>query len=222
MAFLNFFEIISRGGWVMYPLLACSILSLTVIIYRLLWGPKAQQAAPNALRTRIISLLLDGQEQQALIVAEQSPSMAGRIFAELLAHSHESREELWQRAEIRGRALNVELDRFLAILSTVATVAPLLGLLGTVFGMIETFSVLHMEGIGNATALSGGISAALLTTAFGLVVAIPSTIFYRYFLARTEEISDTLEIWSAEVCHALSVRSSSDQKRSNDSAATIR
>lgn len=205
----------------MYPLLACSVLSLTVIIYRLFWGPKAHQAAPAELRTRIISLLLDGQEQQALIVAEQSPSMAGRIFAELLSHSHESRDELWQRAEIRGRALNVELDRFLAVLSTVATVAPLLGLLGTVFGMIETFSVLHMDGIGNATALSGGISAALLTTAFGLVVAIPSTIFYRYFLARAEEISDTLEIWSAEVCHALSVRTSNSLKKSNTSAGTI-
>lgn len=194
------FSIIQAAGWPIWPLVACSILALALVIERFL-SLKTEKIAPPKLLDE--TLLISRQSVPALdIVAQlEQNSALGEVLASgfraLHANPRCSEEDLRASMEASGRAVAHRLERYLSALATIASAAPLLGLLGTVIGMIEIFGSQTPSGGapgGNPAQLAHGISVALYNTAFGLIVAIPSLIFWRYFRARVDAYLLTLEL----------------------------
>ncbi len=173
-------ELFKAGGWIMWPLILCSILSITIVVERFL-VLQTKRISPPELVTQIWQWLKFNQVDKKRIKDLQENSQLGRILAAGLVNRDASRDITRESIEDVGRHVTVVLERNLTTLGTIAAIAPLLGLLGTVIGMIKVFAVITTEGVGNPETLAGGISEALLTTAAGLLVAIPSIIFYRYF-----------------------------------------
>jgi biopolymer transport protein ExbB len=197
------FEIVKAGGWLMVPIIICSIVALAIIGERL-WALQRKRVIPKHLVAQIWQWHSMGQlgEEQINTVRKSSP--LGRVLAAGLVNMSHSREIMKDSIEEIGRHEVHELERYLNSLGTIASITPLLGLLGTVIGMIKVFTVITAEGVGNPTVLSGGISEALITTAAGLSVAIPSVMFYRYFRGRVEELVVFMEaeaIKLVEVIH---------------------
>lgn len=178
------------GGWLMYPLLGCSIIAFAIIVERM-WVLRPRKIIPPDLVQLILKKLAtrDGPTLKLMELASQSP--LGLILSRGLQHTEQGISIMRTRMEDQGRQVVAELERYTSTLGTIAAAAPLLGLLGTVLGMIEIFSVLG--GSHDPEALAGGIAKALLTTAFGLFVAIPSLMFHRYFRRRIDELSLKLE-----------------------------
>lgn len=194
------FSIIQAAGWPIWPLIACSILALALIIERFL-SLKTEKITPPKLLDE--TLLISRQTVPALdIVAQlEKNSALGEVLASgfraLHANPRCSEEDLRASMEASGRAVAHRLERYLSALATIASAAPLLGLLGTVIGMIEIFGSQTPTGGapgGNPAQLAHGISVALYNTAFGLIVAIPALIFWRYFRARVDAYLLTLEL----------------------------
>ena len=185
-------ELIKAGGWLMAPILACSLVATTIIIERLLALRRARVLPAQLLATLDRWLELGTVDAQAV---ETLPlhSPLGRIVAAGLATRGRGREMLRERVEDTGRHVAHELERFLNALGTIAAISPLLGLLGTVSGMIKIFQIVSVQGNSNFSLLSVGIAEALVTTAAGLTVAIPSLLFYRYFQARVDELVVRME-----------------------------
>lgn len=185
-------ELMKSGGLLMWPLLLCSIISLAIIAERF-WSLQSKRIAPRNLVTQVWqwqkSGELDAERMQLLRVG----SPLGRILAAGLMNMRHDREVMKESIEEVGRHVVHELERFLNTLGTIASISPLLGLLGTVIGMIKVFAVITTQGVGNPSVLAEGISEALLTTAAGLTVAIPSLMFYRYFQGKVDELVVTME-----------------------------
>ncbi len=179
-------ELIQAGGWVMLAIILCSIVALGIIIERF-WSLRASRVAPRHLLAQVWNWVKNNQLNKDNLKSLKESSPLGEILAMGLVNHHYGRETMKESIEETGRKVVIELEKFLNTLGTVAHIAPLLGLLGTVLGMIKVFTVITMQGVGNAGALAGGISEALLTTAAGLSVAIPALIFHRYFERRIEE-----------------------------------
>ncbi len=171
----------------MIPIIACSILALAIVLERF-WSLQRRRIIPAALVVQIWQWIqagkLDGQRIQAL----RSSSPLGRVLAAGLINRHHPREIMKESIEESGRQVAHQLERFLNTLGTIAVITPLLGLLGTVVGMIQVFAVITDIGVGNPGELAGGISQALITTAAGISVAIPALIFHRYFRGRVDEL----------------------------------
>ena len=187
------FELIQAGGWLMAPILVCSLVAATIIIERLLALRRARVLPAQLLATLDRWLergAVDAREVAALPLPR---SPLGRIVAAGLASRGRGREILRERVEDTGRHVVHELERFLNALGTIAAIGPLLGLLGTVAGMIKIFRVVSVQGNSNFGLLSVGIAEALVTTAAGLTVAIPSLLFYRYFQGRVDELVTRME-----------------------------
>lgn len=181
------FELIQAGGWVMWPIVLCSIVALAIIGERL-WSLRRSYVCPPNLLPQA-SRWLDGNEldEGRLQLLRQS-SPLGRILAAGLVNRHHDRDIIKEAIEDAGRRVVPDLERYLRTLGTVAAISPFLGLLGTVLGMIQMFSGIGAHGIGDPTMVAQGIAKALITTAAGLVVAIPSIMFYRYFRGRVDEL----------------------------------
>jgi biopolymer transport protein ExbB len=197
------FEIVKSGGWLMAPIILCSIVALAIIGERL-WALQRRRVIPKHLVAQIWQWHSMGQLGEEQINSIKKSSPLGRVLAAGLANLQLSREVMKESIEEIGRHEVHELERYLNTLGTIASITPLLGLLGTVIGMIKVFTVITTEGVGNATVLSGGISEALITTAAGLSVAIPSLMFYRYLRGRIEELVVFMEaeaIKLVEVIH---------------------
>ena len=181
------FELLKAGGILMVPILACSILALAIILERF-WTLRPSRVTPqhtiNELWRWIKKKELNGRKLKAL----QGSSPLGRILAGGLINAKHGREIMKESIEHEASQVIHELERFLNPLGTVATITPLLGLLGTVIGMIKVFAEIQLAGVGDAGNLAGGISEALITTAAGLSVAIPALICHRYFLRRVDEL----------------------------------
>lgn len=186
------FDLMYAGGWLMVPILACSILATAVVIERA-WMLRRARIMPPNLVARIWAWHRDGELDEARIAAIRAGSPLGRLLAAGLINRNHSREIMKEAIEETGRQVVAELERFLSMLGTIASVAPLLGLLGTVLGMIDVFAVIMEGGVGNAPMLAGGISKALITTAAGLSVAIPALLFHRYFDNRVARITLDME-----------------------------
>lgn len=174
------FEIVKSGGWLMAPIILCSIVSLAIIGERF-WTLQRKRIIPKHLVAQIWHMHSKGKLTGEQIAAVRNSSPLGRVLAAGLSNVNSSREVMKESIEETGRHVVHELERYMNTLGTIAAVTPLLGLLGTVFGMIDVFSVISTQGVGNPAVLSGGISVALITTAAGLVVAIPSLMAHRYF-----------------------------------------
>ncbi|HDY86167.1 hypothetical protein LCGC14_0740760 [marine sediment metagenome] len=185
-------EIIESGGWLMIPLFACSIIAIAIIAERF-WSLQTKRIAPPELMTQIWQWLRFKQVDDNRIKTLQANSPLGRILAAGLINRNHSREITRESIEDIGRHVTLSLERNLNTLGTIAAISPLLGLLGTVFGMIKVFTVITTEGVGNPETLASGISVALITTATGLIVAIPSLIFYRYFRGKISSLVVDME-----------------------------
>lgn len=180
------FEIIKAGGWVMLPIILCSIVAFAIIAERFWSLQKKHVIPPNLVADVWVSFNDKSFDEAALVHLKQSSSL-GRMLAAGLVNLQHDREIMKEAIEETGRHVVHELERFLNTLGTIASISPLLGLLGTVIGMIKVFSTITTAGVGDAGLLAGGISEALITTAAGLTVAIPSLMFYRYFRGVVEE-----------------------------------
>ncbi len=185
-------EILRAGGPFMWPIILSSIIAAGIVAERL-WTLQQKRVMPPDLTRRIWALIEAGQVSDKVITALEANSPLGKLLATGLANRHRSREVLMERIEDTGRHVAYDLDRFLNTLGTIAGVAPLLGLLGTVTGIIRAFSAIHEGGLGDPRLLSGGISEALICTAAGLCVAIPSYVAFRYLRGKVEGIVVRIE-----------------------------
>lgn len=185
-------ELIKAGGWVMWPILLCSVIALAIIIERF-WSLQRKRIAPRNLVNQVWQWSRNGQLDSKKLQELHKSSPLGRILAAGLLNRRHEREVMKESIEDVGRHVAHELDRFLNTLGTIASISPLLGLLGTVLGMIKVFAVITTEGVGDASILASGIAEALVTTAAGLMVAIPALLFYRYFRGRVDELVVTME-----------------------------
>jgi biopolymer transport protein ExbB len=187
------FEIIKSGGWMMWPLMICSIGAMAIVAERF-WTLRKSRIIPDELVVQVWKLHKDNKLDDVTLRRLKTSSPLGRIIASGVSNSKHGREMMKESIEDVGRQVTHDLERFLDALGLIAEVSPLLGLLGTVFGMIEIFSQLMQHGAGDPTVLAGGISVALITTATGLAVAIPSLIFHRYFLRLVDEYVISMEM----------------------------
>lgn len=185
-------EFFRAGGWIMFPLFICVIIASAIIAERF-WSLQTKRISPPELITQIWQWLRYNQVDDNRIQAMRNNSPLGQILAAGLVNRECSREITREGIEDVGRHVTVELERNLNTLGTIAAIAPLMGLLGTVIGMIKVFAVITTEGVGNPETLAGGISEALITTATGLVIAIPSLIFYRYFRGKISTLVVDME-----------------------------
>jgi biopolymer transport protein ExbB len=174
------FEIIKNGGWMMLPIMSCSVLALAIIVERF-WSLQKRKIIPPDLVAQVWRLARENKLDDITIRRLKASSALGFVLATGLANRRHGREVMKECIEESGRLMAHELERFLSTLGTIAAITPLLGLLGTVFGMIDIFSSLMQHGAGDPSVLAGGISVALITTAAGLTIAIPSLVFHRFF-----------------------------------------
>jgi biopolymer transport protein ExbB len=185
-------EIVQAGGTLMWPIMLCSVVSAAIILERL-WTLQDRRVLPPDLMQKVWKLVETHQINDKVIAALEQNSPLGRLLAAGLLNRHRPREVLMERLEDTGRHTVHELERFLNTLGTIAGVSPLLGLLGTVTGIIKAFNAINAGGAGDPRMLSGGIAEALVATAAGLCVAIPSLIAYRYLRGRVERIVIEME-----------------------------
>jgi biopolymer transport protein ExbB len=183
---INVFDLIKSGGWLMLPIILCSIAAMAIISERF-WSLRKNKILPPELVPQVWKLSREDKLDSVALRSLKISSPLGAILAAGLANSHHGREMMRISIEEVGRQVVHELERFLNTLGTIASITPLLGLLGTVVGMIKVFSAIMMHGVGDPAVLAGGISEALITTAAGLTVAIPSLIFHRYFERLVDE-----------------------------------
>ena len=186
------FELVQAGGWLMGPIILCSVIAMAIIVDRL-WAYRKRKVLPSNLVAQIWQLHQNKQLTPAHIVTVRKQSELGRILAAGLMNRSHSREVMKEAIEDEGRQVVHELERYLNTLGTIANISPLLGLLGTVIGMIKVFTAITSSGVGNPTVLAGGISEALITTAAGLSVAIPAVIFHRYLSGKVDRIVVQME-----------------------------
>jgi biopolymer transport protein ExbB len=181
------FELIKAGGWVMWPIILCSVAALAIIGERL-WSLQKKYVAPPNLLAQVQQLLARNELEPSHLVALRDSSPLGRILAAGLVNRDHDREIVKEAVENTGRHVVPELERYLRSLGTIAAISPFLGLFGTVIGMIQMFSGIGQHGVGDPSIVAAGISTALITTAGGLAVAIPSLMFYRYFRGRVNQL----------------------------------
>lgn len=185
-------ELIKAGGLVMWPLLLCSVLAVAIIGERLMSLQK-RKVAPTAAVAAAREWVTRGDISPEQLRTLEQGSPLGQILAIGLMNRRYPRAVVREAIEDAGRHAGAELDRYLDALGTIAAIAPFLGLLGTVMGMIHMFSGLGQSGAGNPAILARGIAQALTTTATGLGIAIPSLIFYRYFRSRVNSLLVDME-----------------------------
>ncbi|MEJ2142464.1 MAG: MotA/TolQ/ExbB proton channel family protein [Gammaproteobacteria bacterium] len=181
------FEMVQAGGLIMLPILLCSVLALAIVIERF-WSLQSKKVNPPHLVSQVWQWHKSDDLSDEHIQSLGNSSPLGKILAVGLVNRQHPRDIMKESIEEAGRQIVLELERFLNTLGTIASITPLLGLLGTVIGMIKVFAAITTHGVGNPAVLAGGISEALITTAAGLSVAIPSLIFYRYFRGKVDEL----------------------------------
>ncbi|HIN19184.1 MAG TPA: MotA/TolQ/ExbB proton channel family protein [Gammaproteobacteria bacterium] len=186
------FELIRSGGWLMWPIVVCSVLALAIIVERC-WSLRRSVVAPRDLMSQIQGMTLGDRLTNEQIDSVRETSALGRILAAGLSRQTQQAFLVKDAIEEAGGHVVHELERYLNALGTIAATTPLLGLLGTVIGMIKVFSAITAVGVGDPQVLAGGISEALITTAAGLSVGIPSLMFHRYFLGKVNELTIAME-----------------------------
>lgn len=201
-------ELVTAGGWLMVIIVACSVFAIAICIERFYVLNKRRIAPPHLLAS-VWKQLKGGEMDAGKLRALKEASPLGRILAAGLGNAHHGRDVMKESIEEAASHVVHELERYLNTLGTIAAIAPLLGLLGTVVGMIRVFAEIMAQGTGNASALAGGISEALITTAAGLCVAIPALVMHRYFNGRIDAIVVELEQQTIKLVDALHTREQS-------------
>nr|WP_298725629.1 MotA/TolQ/ExbB proton channel family protein [uncultured Steroidobacter sp.] len=190
------------GGIMMGPIILASIVTAAIFLERL-WTLQTKRVLPAELTEKVWLWVEQGQIQDKHIAALQQNSPLGKILAAGLANRNRDRGVIREAIEDTGRHVVHELDRFIGTLGTIASLSPLMGLLGTVFGMIRTFNAITTAGIGNPASLAGGIAEALITTAAGLTVAIPALLAYKYLRGRVQTLVVQMEKEAIKLVEAL-------------------
>ncbi|MBI5920614.1 MAG: MotA/TolQ/ExbB proton channel family protein [Betaproteobacteria bacterium] len=185
------FSIIQAAGWPIYPLLLASIIAVALIIERAT-ALRRSKIVPAGLLASVAGDYRQGGVSEQMLQRLERHSPLGRVFAAALRNLKSSREVMREAVEEAGRGAAHEMSRFLTSLGTIASISPLMGLFGTVVGMIEIFGSPTASG-NNPQALAHGISVALYNTGFGLIIAIPSMIFYRHFRALVDGLAIEME-----------------------------
>lgn len=204
------FEIVKAGGPVMVPIILASIVAAAIFLERL-WTLQQKRVLPAELTEKVWKWVEQRQIQDKHIAALQQNSPLGKILAAGLANRHRERAIIKEAIEDAGRHVVHELDRFIGALGTIASVSPLLGLLGTVVGMIKTFNAIETQGVGDPAALGGGIAQALITTAAGLTVAIPALLGYKYLRGRVENLVVQMEKESIKLVQAMEAQQTTEE-----------
>lgn len=192
-----------KGGWVTIAILICSILSLAIFFERL-WSMRQKYVLPEDFFTRLIDLITEGKTDEALAISKENKSSIANIAVAALSHIDSPNLEKY--IETQGKNEVAELEKNIPILGLVATISPLLGLLGTVTGMIRMFHQVSIRGIGDHKFVASGIWEALITTAAGLIVAIPSYVGYRYLLSLADKKALRLEQEAERLRESISSR----------------
>lgn len=201
----NALDYFTKGGPVMYVLTACSIVAVALFVERL-WAMRGDRVNPPHLVTEVGELLRGGKHAEALARAIASHSPAGAVFAAILRRSDLPEPSLKEVAQEVGRREAARLERFVEAIGVISALGPLLGLLGTVFGMIKVFQKVNEVGAGSPIEMAAGIWEALLATAFGLLVGIPALVMYRFLLARADSLVLALEDEAVALIETLKAR----------------
>lgn len=199
----------------MLPILACSIVSMAIIAERF-WSLQRRRITPDNLVAQVWQWARSGVLDEKRIQTLRSGSPLGRVLSAGLVNREHDRVVMKDSIEEVGRHVVYELGRYLNTLGTIAAITPLLGLLGTVIGMIKVFAAITAQGVGDASVLAGGISEALITTAAGLSVAIPTLMFYRYFRGRVEGFVVSMEQEALKLVEVLHGEREGDEDVSGD------
>ena len=204
-------ELVRAGGWPMIPLLLLSVVALAIIVERF-WSLRRKVVLPPGLGAEVRAWAGRGRLDPAHIDSLRSNSPLGALLAAALDVRHRSREEIRERVEDVGRHLVHRMERFLNTLGTIAAAGPLLGLFGTVVGMIQMFLGILDHGVGDVNQLAGGIGKALVCTAAGMVVAVPALCFHRYFRGRIASYIVDMESEAFQLMDALDPRAAATQR----------
>ena len=196
------FELVRAGGWLMLPIILCSIIAIAIVIERF-WTLNPARIAPSRTLAEVWAKLSHNRFDSAALHELSLSSPLGQILAAGLVNGNAGRAQMTESIEQAASHVVHDMERYLSSLGTIAAITPLLGLLGTVFGMIEVFNNIMTLGTGDASVLAGGISQALITTAAGLLVGIPALMFYRMFLRRVESLVVELEREAIKLVDAL-------------------
>lgn len=186
------YELFKAGGIMMWPILICSVIGLAIVAERF-WTLNGKSVAPAHILPGVQKMLEDRRLTMSEVRAIRDGSPLGRILASGLVNMHHGPVIMKEAVEDAGRHVVHEMERYLNALGTIAAVSPLLGLQGTVLGMIKVFGTITAVGVGDPTRLSGGIAEALITTAAGLFVGIPALMFHRYFRSRVNALTISME-----------------------------
>ncbi|MEP6877423.1 MAG: MotA/TolQ/ExbB proton channel family protein [Nitrosospira sp.] len=188
------FALIQAAGWPIWPIILASIVAAGIIGERI-WTLRLSMITPRDLLPKVVQEYRQNGVSEDMLIRLQKHSPLGQIFAAGLKNDRSTREIMKESIEEAGRAVAHDLDRYLTTLGTIASLSPLMGLFGTLVGMIEIFGVsTPATGSGNPAQLAHGISVALYNAAFGILVAIPSMIFYRYFRAKVDALVVEMEL----------------------------
>jgi biopolymer transport protein ExbB len=198
-------EIVQAGGWMMAPIILCAIISTGIIIERY-WTLQQQRVIPKDLTSQVWAWVKNDELTLQHLQSLHQGSPLGQILAAGLSNRDRDRSAMKESIEDTGRHVVHELERYIDTLGTIAAVSPLLGLLGTVVGMVEVFTAITAAGVGNPAVLAGGISQALITTAAGLTVAIPSLIGFRYVRNKVDALVVQMEKEALKLIEAIGRR----------------
>ena len=204
-------ELLLAGGWLMILILLCSVVAVAICLERL-YTLNPKKIAPPHLLATVWKELKSGEMDAGKLRKLKDSSPLGRILAAGLGNAFHGRDVMKESIQEAAGHVVHDLERYLNTLGTIAAVAPLLGLLGTVVGMIKVFAEIMAQGTGNASALAGGISEALITTAAGLSVAIPALVMHRYFMGRIDAIVVELEQETIKLVDALHSEENTEER----------
>ena len=194
-------KIITDAGWPILPLIICSIVALAIIAERF-WALRSDVVAPETLLPEVQKMLAAGGLSKDTIAKVREHSLLGEVFAGALNNADSSREVIKEAIEESGRSVVHKLEKYINVLGTISTVAPLLGLLGTVIGMVELFGAFTTSGH-DVAQFARGISVALYNTAGGIIVAVPAMIFYRYFRNKIDGLIVEMELQAIKLVEVL-------------------
>lgn len=204
--------IIEKGGIIVIILIICSIISLTVFIERL-WSLSRRRICPKSFGEKVLSLFNQHQFNEAKLICEENHTPLARLLGTAAKRAaNGNTDDLATVLEEKGRQEISDMSRDLEVIGAIATIAPLLGLLGTVTGMIAVFQKIEALGVGDPTVLASGIWEALITTATGLVIAVPSFLFHKFLSIKVEKLSNEIEYFLREVLDAVKLSTTGDKQ----------
>ncbi len=199
------YDFVVKGGVLMIPIALCSIIALAIFLERL-WSLRKSKVIPRDFLIEIEDLIRREKIPEAITRCRKDNSSMANIIVAGIRNFGKRREIVKESIEEIGRREAATLERYINVVGTISAIAPLLGLLGTVFGMIKAFNVISIQGVGNPSSLAGGISEALITTAAGLVVAIPTFVLYRYLANKADDLIVEMEEHSIRMVDLLKGR----------------